>query len=69
MKMVRDLFFFHIENSKIKKNERFPLGNGELSKDEFYSLSLRLNIFPRFHRYFKETNGISPLDQRRISDT
>ncbi|UJR09586.1 hypothetical protein I4U23_013821 [Adineta vaga] len=30
--------------------------NGQLSKDELYSLSLRLNIFPKFHRFLKQTS-------------
>jgi hypothetical protein len=34
----------------------FPLVNGQLSRDELYSLSLRLNIFPKFHRFLKQTS-------------
>jgi hypothetical protein len=28
--------------------------NGQLSKDELYSLSLRLNIFPKIHYFLKK---------------
>lgn len=40
-------------------HSRSHLANGEFSKDEFYSFALRLNIFPRFHQYLKQT---SPLN-------
>ena len=30
--------------------------NGQLSKDELYSLSLRLNIFPKLHLFLKKTS-------------
>jgi hypothetical protein len=30
--------------------------NGQLSKDELYSLSLRLNIFPKIHHFLKKTS-------------
>jgi hypothetical protein len=30
--------------------------NGQLSKDELYSLSLRLNIFPKYHLFLKKTS-------------
>ncbi|CAF1440691.1 unnamed protein product [Rotaria sordida] len=30
--------------------------NGQLTKDELYSLSLRLNIFPKFHHFLKKNS-------------
>ncbi|UJR36515.1 hypothetical protein I4U23_029236 [Adineta vaga] len=30
-------------------------GNGQLTKEELYSLALRSNIFPKFHYYLKQT--------------
>lgn len=29
-------------------------GNGQLTNDEFYSMALRSNIFPKLHSYFKQ---------------
>ena len=34
---------------------RFCLGNGQLTKDELYSMALRSNIFPKLHYYLKQT--------------
>ncbi|CAF0735013.1 unnamed protein product [Adineta steineri] len=31
-------------------------GNGQLTKDELYSMALRSNAFPRFHSYLKQTS-------------
>jgi len=31
------------------------LGNGQLTKDELYSMALRSNMFPKFHYYLKQT--------------
>lgn len=33
----------------------FALGNGQLTKDELYSMALRSNMFPKFHYYLKQT--------------
>ncbi|CAF1366054.1 unnamed protein product, partial [Adineta ricciae] len=30
-------------------------GNGQLTKDELYSMALRSNIFPKIHYYLKQT--------------
>ncbi|CAF1364153.1 unnamed protein product, partial [Adineta ricciae] len=30
-------------------------GNGQLTRDELYSMALRSNIFPKFHYYLKQT--------------
>lgn len=35
------------------------LADGQLSKDELYSFSLRLNIFPRVHYFLKNQQGKS----------
>lgn len=34
----------------------FHLGNGQLTKDELYSMALRSNMFPKFHYYLKQTS-------------
>ena len=31
------------------------LGDGQLTKDELYSMALRSNIFPKFHHYLRQT--------------
>ena len=33
----------------------FSLGNGQLTKDELYSMALRSNMFPKLHYYLKQT--------------
>ncbi|CAF1062818.1 unnamed protein product [Adineta steineri] len=33
--------------------------NGQISKDELYSLTLRLNIFPKVHHFLKQTSSSS----------
>ena len=38
-----DLFYFYF------------IGNGQLTKDELYSMALRSNMFPKFHHYLKQT--------------
>lgn len=30
-------------------------GDGQLTKDELYSMALRSNMFPKFHHYLKQT--------------
>jgi len=47
IKFLFTLIFFFFPN----------LANGQLSKDELYTLSLRLNIFPKLHRFFKQTSS------------
>ena len=42
-------------------------GNGEFSKDEFYSFALRLNIYPRFHRFLKQQTTTSSWKRARQS--
>jgi hypothetical protein len=32
------------------------LGNGQLTKDELYSMALRSNMFPKIHYYLKQTS-------------
>lgn len=32
-------------------------GNGQLTNDEFYSMALRSNIFPKIHSYFRQNTN------------
>ena len=33
----------------------FRLGNGQLTKEELYSMAIRSNTFPKFHQFLKQT--------------
>ncbi|CAF1136162.1 unnamed protein product [Rotaria sp. Silwood1] len=44
--MIDKIFFIFDEDA-----------NGQLTKDELYSLSLRLNIFPKFHHFLKKNSS------------
>ncbi len=35
----------------------YSIGNGQLTKDELYSMALRSNMFPKFHYYLKQTSA------------